>query len=726
MRDTNEPGLSFHPAARRIVHFGPFRADLSDGSLWRGADEVRLPPRALALLLYLVERPGRVVPKDVLMDAVWKDAHVSETSLTEAMGIVRQTLGDSSQRPEYIQTVHRRGYRFIARVSTAPPETAAFVAREVEPPAVSDPESPLTPAVSPTVRPSRGGRFWIAATSLALVMVTAIAIWTLSVRSTATPEVTRATITLPAGQAPAPGLNAHTVVALSPDGQSMVYVAGTTGEYQLFTRLMDQFEARPIPGTSGAHGPFFSPDGQRIGFFSEGRLRHVATIGSEALSLAEAPGGLGAWWTDRRTIIFARDFTGGLWEVDQSGGTPREIVPAPEPTVGYRWPQLLPDGRTIVATRWAPDRRHSVVALSADSGGEVVLATEAIYGRYLPNGYLLFVRHNALMAAAYRPGGTPGDARPVLAHVMTGSTGAAQLSLSSTGSLIYIPDDPGRAERSLVRVDVSGRRAAASHERRRFENLSICRERLAVTITESGASDLWTGTVAGGPLTRLTNDGAVIEPVWRPGCEEIAYSAHGQMYLLGTHGAESARRLQDSSNVQAPLSWSPDGQQLVYVEVAPKTGGDVWVLNLADGRRSPLVATPAAEGGARLSPDGRWLAYGSSDTGRAQVYLRPFQTDGPRIQISKAGGVAAAWSDDGRWLHYRRGNSIVSVAVDPSAGPDISAPARTLDLPDLVIFKPLPRSQDFMVLQRIREHLPLTTLNLVINWRAEVEERLRR
>ena len=722
MRDSSEPGLIFHPSARPIVHFGPFRADLSDGSLSKGLEEVRLPPRALALLLYLVERPGRVVSKDALIDAVWKDAHVSETSLTEAIGIIRQTLGDSAQQPQYIQTVHRRGYRFVATVSTAP-DTTTPIQKKLEPAATIE--------VQPEPDPVRAGIprspiVWAVSIAAAGAAIAGL-LWYRSAAAANAAPVTRATITLPAEQAPAPALSAHTVMALAPDGQTMVYVAGTSGRYQLYARRMDQFEARPIAGTAGGHGPFFSPDGRRVAFFADGQLKHVSLDGGEPLTIAESPAGLGGFWTTDRTILFAPRTNGGLWEVDERGGAAREIAPAPKPAIGYRWPQQLPDGDTILATRRTlDDGGTAVVALSRSRGSATTLAEGATYGRFMLDGTLLFLRGAALQAATFTPGDEQiGPERPVVERVMVGSSGAAQFSLSSSGSLIYISDDPARQNRALVAVDRTGA-SVVRHDSRAYQNVSLCGDRLATTIAEGGRSDLWVAPIRGGAFTRLTTSGGVIEPVWRPGCDEIAYAVNQKIYLQRADGSAAPMLLLSSTLPQAPASWSPDGARIIYVEVHPETGADLWVLNIADGRRTPLIVTPNGELGARVSPDGRWLAYQAVEKGRSEVRIRPYAAAGAGSQISRRGGAAPAWSADGRLLHFRNESGIASVPVDASRGPELAAEPRVLKRPDLVLFRPLDAADHFLIVERQREHLPLTTLNLVVNWKAEVRDRLDR
>ena len=510
VRDTSEPGLSFHPAARRVLRFGPFRTDLSDGSLWRGDEEVRMPPRALALLLYLLERPGRVVSKSDLIDAVWKDANVSETSLTEALGIVRQVLGDSSQNPEYIQTVHRRGYRFIAPISM---DTAAGGPR-----AVTADAEPATrpPSAVPAMKPALLRIGVIAVAALAIAAVGVAALWSRS-GALARP-VTRATITLPASQSPPFALSLYPIVTLSPDGQEMVYVASSGAANQLYVRRMDQFDARPISGTEGSHAPFFSPDGRRVAFFAGRKLKHVALSGGDAVTVTDAHGGLGGAWTTHGTIIFAPDWTGGLLEVDEKGGAPRTLAPPPGNGHGYRWPRILADGDTVIATRWRADQQSAaVVSISRSRGGENVLVRGATSGSYLPDGNLVYARNGVLFVAAFAPGTPVGPERQVLDGVMTSLTGAAQYPVSSSGSLIYVPHDEGRNDRRLSQVDLDGAVRPLPLEPRAFQEMSVCGDRLAVSIIGRSGSDIWTGRFSGGALTRLTQTGSAMDPVWRPG-----------------------------------------------------------------------------------------------------------------------------------------------------------------------------------------------------------------
>ena len=711
--DTREPGLSFHPAARRVLRFGPFRTDLSDGSLWRGDEEVRMPPRALALLLYLLERPGRVIAKAELLDAVWKEANVSETSLTEALGIVRQALGDSSHNPEYIQTVHRRGYRFIAPIAVDGPTPGP---RAVS--TVADPDTILAEAVRATPRWWRTGFVVLAA--VAVVTLGGVALWSRNIAPE--PPVTRASITLPATQAPPFALSLYPIVALSPNGQEMIYVASSGSANQLYVRRMDQFDARAIAGTDGAHAPFFSPDGRRVGFFAGRKLKHVAVTGGDAVTVTDARGGLGGTWTPHGTIIFAPDWTGGLLEVDERGGTPRTLAASPGGGQGYRWPTILQNGETVIATRWKADQpTAAVVALSRSKGEETVLVRGGTSGGYVPKGKLVFARDGVLFVAPFTPGAAVGPERQVLDGVMTSLTGSAQYSVSSTGSLVYVPQDERRNDRRLFQVASDGTVRALSHEPRAFEEMSLCNDLMAVSIISRSGSDIWTGRVSGGALTQLTQTGSGTDPVWRPGCTELAYSSGNELYLRRADGSNAPAKLLDTDLVQAPSSWSPDGTRLAYIEVTPETRADVWLLNVATRQKERLLGTAAIEWFARVSPNGQWLAYQSNESGRYEVYVRRFGSEGGRVQISIAGGTEPSWSPDGRVLYFLENRTkITAVPIDPERGQPSTGPREILSRAEMTMFMPLPNGKGFVIGDRIREHLPITTLNLVVNWAREI------
>jgi serine/threonine-protein kinase len=702
------PSLVFHPSARRIVRFDAFRMDLTDGTLWRGDEEIRLPPRALALLQYLIERAGRVVSKQALMDAAWKDAHVSETSLTEAIGVLRQTLGDDPQKPRFIQTVHRRGYRFVA------PLTIDGRSLDVQPVA--------------GVEPREGRKRFpgvLVGVLAAVILIAAIGTAWFKPWQRAAGRVTRASITLPADQAPAPGLNAHPVVAISPDGERIVYTAGSTGSYELFLRRMDQFDATPIPGTRGGHGPFFSPDGRSVAYFHQGALKRVSLDGGDAMTIAPAAGGFGGTWLEDGSIVFAPESSGGLMRVADTGGTP---TPLPRPTLGcgYRWPSAASDGDTIIATRWPSSvLTAAVVAISLKAGTERVIAERATFGRYVPTGHVVFLRQGELEATPFGPGGGAGVVKTIVSDVMTGATGAGQFGFSPAGTLLYLPDTPERTRRVLAIVDRQGRMTDLPIEGRPFQNVSTCGERFAVTVSERGASDLWTGRLDRTTLSRLTSDGLNIEPIWTPDCQTLTYSSSQtgvmNIYSRPADGSGEARRLVEGPHTLAAGSWTPDGRSLLHWQLGGETRADIWLLDRDTGRRRPLVSTRATEAMPRVSPDGRRFAYQSDESGRAEIYVGSLEGTG-RFQVSSEGGTWPSWSVDGRELYYLQSRTIMRVAMPDAPDGVPSDPQQVFTHPDIVTFRPTPTG--FLIVRRTAEHLPLTKLNLVVNWFAELQRQV--
>jgi DNA-binding winged helix-turn-helix (wHTH) protein/WD40 repeat protein len=717
--------LVFHPSKRSVVYFGPFRLDLSDGLLSRGGEEVRLPPRALTILRHLVERAGRIVSKQTLMDVAWKDAHVSETSLTEAIGLIRQALGDDPQKPQFIQTVHRRGYRFIAPIATEVPSST--------PPDQSQPSDGLSRANDPAAglksasTPMRGATI-AGLVGVVVVLLTVSGLWAWMARRPAAPERSvRVNIAFPLEQGPVPSLNAHPVVTLSPDGERFVYVGGAPSDVRLFLREMNRFDAVPLPGTQGAHGPFFSPNGDWVAFFAQGSLKKVRVTGddrSEPQVICATETGVGGAWVSANEIVFAPNWTGPLMRVPASGGHPALAVALSDGTT-YRWPDRL-DDQTILATRWRSSADDAaVVAISMSSGAARVIAEPATFGRYATSGNVLFLRDGDLYSvrvdpSTHRPQGAPVRVVPA---VMTGMTGAAQFAISPRGSLLYISDAPERLQRTLARVDGQGRAADLPVPPRAFRYLAVCGDRLAATVFARGNTDLWIGRLNRAAMTQITREGAASEPVWSPDCRTIAFSWNrtgvATIYTMAIESGEAPRVLFESPFSSAPGSWSADGRWLAYTERHPETSGDIWLWDRVTGHRRPVIATPGMELLPSLSPDGTSVAYESSATGAFEVEVANTQT-GARAQVSVGGGTWPTWSADGRQLFFLHDSSIMRAGVEWNDGQVVGTnPVALFTHPDIILFK---RSGDqFVWLRRTAGAVPLTRMNLVLNWFSELD-----
>ena len=717
MQDHEPPrALIFPPSPRSAVCFGPFRLELADGLLTRGGEEVRLPPRAMIILQQLVARAGRIVSKQALMDAAWKDAHVSETSLTEAIGLIRQALGDDPQKPEFVQTVHRRGYRFIAPLATEAPSADLPVA---------------TPGADHVVAGDKAASVrtrWAGAAGLvALAVLMAIGgLWAWRAgRSAPTERVIRANVDFPAEQAPIPSANAHPIVALSPDGQRFVYVGGAPARARLFLRELSRFEAVPLPGTEGAHGPFFSPAGDWVAFFAQGSLKKVRVTGNDRPApqvLCATERGVGGTWVSANEIVFAPNWEGPLMRVSAAGGRPLALaLPA---GASYRWPDRL-DDETVLATRWRSSAGDAaVVALSLSSGAERVIAEPATFGRFAAQGYVVFLRDGDLWAvpvdpSAHRPQGTPVRVAP---GVMTGTTGAAQFAVSPHGSLLYIEDIPERSGRTLARADSRGSTADLPVPPRDFRYVAVCGDRLAATVFSRGRTDLWAGHLDRAAMTQLTREGAALEPVWSPDCRTITFSWNrsgvATIYTTAVDSGDAPRVLFESPFSSAPGSWSADGRWLAYTERHPETSSDVWLWDRTTGHRRPVIATPGVELLPALSPDGRYVAYETSAAGMFEVEIARLDS-GARTQVSVDGGTWPSWSADGRQLFFLHGTSIMRTAVGWHDGQVVAGdPVRLFTHPDIVLFKGA--SDQFVWLRRTAGEVPLTRTNLVLNWSSEL------
>jgi serine/threonine-protein kinase len=723
--------LVFHPGKRSVVYFGPFRLDLSDGLLSRDGEEVRLPPRALTILQHLVERAGRIISKQTLMDVAWKEAHVSEASLTEAVGLIRQALGDDPQKPEFIQTVHRRGYRFIAPIATDVPSSTPLD-RSQPPGGFSRANEPSTEeAPAPDRKRRRGTAVGLVFLAVAVVLLALAAIWAWMPRSHAPERSVRVNISFPPEQAPVPGLNAHPMVTLSPDGERFVYVGGAPGNVRLFLREMNRFDAVALPGTEGAHGPFFSPDGDWAAFFANGSLKKVRVTGddrAEPQVLCATETGVGGAWVSANEIVFAPNWRGPLMRVPASGGQPAIAVALPEGTT-YRWPDRL-DDRTILATRWRSSADDAaVVAISMPSGAERVVAEPATFGRSATGGHVVFLRDGDLYSvrvdpSTHRPMGAPVRVVP---SVMTGMTGAAQFAISPRGSLLYIDDVPERTQRTLARLDGQGRTADLPIPPRAFRFVAVCGDRLAATVFARGSTDLWTGHLDRSAMTQITREGAASEPVWSPDCKTIAFSWNrtgvANIHTVAIESGESPRVLFESPFSSAPGSWSADGRWLAYTERHPETSADIWLWDRVTGHRRPVVATPGLELLPALSPDGTFLAYESSATGVFEVEVASTRT-GARTQVSVGGGTWPSWSADGRELFFLHDASIMQAGVRWHDGQVVGTnPVTIFTHPDIVLFE---RSGDQLVwLRQTAAAVPLTRMNLVLNWFSELDRNIR-
>jgi serine/threonine-protein kinase len=484
------------------------------------------------------------------------------------------------------------------------------------------------------------------------------------------------------------GIGDGAAAVLSPDGALLAFAAGKGPNAlpQLYVRRLEELQASPLPGTEGAHNPFFSPDGKWIAFFAERKLKKVAVTGGAVVTLCEAPDDRGGSWGVDGTIVFTPRGPGGLSRVSSAGGTP-EVLTTPDPSVEmHRWPQVLPGGRAVVYT--AGVRRgfeDAAIAVQPLPGGpKKVLVQGGYHGRYLPSGHLVYIREGTLFAAAFDLDRlqVTGEAVPVLEGVMSSSGFAgAQFAHSDRGALVYLPGGSVDAEFSIHWMDSAGKTEPLRDVPSAYGDLSFSPDgrRLAMDLRDgSQSSDVWVYEWGRDTFSRLTFDtGEDTMPVWTPDGRRIVLASRradkgtSNLYWQWADGTGDAERLTESKNMQYPGSWHPSGKFLAFSEFSPQTSTfDVMILPMEGseasgwkpGEPTVFLNAPFIENNPKFSPDGRWLAYESNESGRVEVYVRPFPGPGGKWQVSTDGGNVPMWSRAGRELFYRGLDESIMVA----------------------------------------------------------------
>jgi Tol biopolymer transport system component len=580
---------------------------------------------------------------------------------------------------------------------------------------------------------------WIAATGVATLVLGFLGgvVWQSITRPAVRPlDVVQFTVPLSVGEIFAVDGPYPPSLAISPDGKQIAYLARGPDGDRVFLRRHSESVAVPLAGTEGAIGPFFSPDGQWIGFASGGTLKKVPVAGGSPQHIARAPNLAGAIWMPDDTIVFSPEWRDALFVVSANGGEPRALTTLDRQAneIEHIAPHVLPDGTHLLTTvgtasglgQGGTSQHIDVVNLVTGQRRRLIEGRNPVY---VATGHIVFARGDALFVA-------PLDSRleltgpPVrILEDVQSSENDTQFALNRDGTLAYIPSGSASGDRSLVRVDREGRARLFADYRGPFLHPRISPDGRYLVVQER--RNVWICDVARGTRTRLRAQGS--RPIWMPDGRSILFNDQGRLYQAPIDDSTEPRLvLTPERGFAFALAWSRDGRALIYSNPVPGAGRsrDVWILPTG-GKPMPFLTTSRDERSAMFSPDGRWVVYAEKDVGREEeVYVQPYAGPGGRVIVSRGGGIEPVWSPTGREIFYRSVNGRRMMVVDVHTEPSFS-----VGTPRVLFEGPYPLASsywsDYDVFRGGNEFLMVAAddaapseLRVVINWTAEMTQRL--
>jgi Tol biopolymer transport system component len=589
-------------------------------------------------------------------------------------------------------------------------------------------ETPAEPSAAQE-KPTTLRRFGLGAATLAVIALSTT--WN-PIRSTPSgdPVTTRAAMAL------GPGIDyAGEGLAVSGDGTVIVFSGVSEGRRHLYIRRAHEFTVQRLPETERATGPFFSPDGRWIGFFADRKLKKMALAGSPPVVLCDAPENRGASWGIDDTILFTPSLSAGVWRVSAAGG---EAIPVtkPDPAKGeksHRFPEWLPDGKGVLFHTHYSDISSlddaRIEALRLDTGERHVLVQggqDAVYRR----GFVFYLRGNVLMAVPFNTDRltVAGAPRTVERGLLPSQWGTRHFGLGENGSLVYVPEHEQVIGRMLAWVDRKGKVDLIGGMSGDFREVRLSPDGGKLIARVAAANDqLWMYEFTRKVWTRLTYQWDSVSAIWTPDSQRItlASSRTGRwnLFWMPADTGASMSRLLHSGHWQRPTSWSPDSSTLAFTESDPTTRDDIWTWQFDQSPRV-FLRTQFGEGEARFSPNGKWIAYSSNETGQQEVYVRPYPSGANQWRISSDGGQSPAWGASGNELFYRTPAAsreplrLMSVRVDTDSSFNASAPSPLFDAQAFGPYDVAADGRRFVMITNPRQRL--SELRIVTNWFAEI------
>ncbi|TAK12226.1 MAG: serine/threonine-protein kinase [Acidobacteria bacterium] len=528
---------------------------------------------------------------------------------------------------------------------------------------------------------------WVLAAALLAAVLAISALWW---RASGAAPTTRMAVTLPADVTFSLALTP--VVAISRDGTRIALVGRFKGVPSLYVRLINEFEPRLIAGTEGASSPFFNPDGTWIAFVAEGKLKKVSSAGGPVITLTDGLGdNRGGVWTDRDTIIYSPAPATPIYQIPAAGGTPTPASTIEEARHErtHRWPSILPDGQTVLVTVGSvehPDDYDdaTIEAIRLDTGARHVVVRSGRAAQYVSSGHLLFLRGKVLYAVDFdvKDAAVRGTPVPVIDGISGDvTTGSAHYAVSDTGTIVFVPGDPSGGVRQMAWVDGQGRAAIIDVPPAYYADPHVAPDgrRVAISVTGAGSRrDIFVIDTVRGTTSRLTFDALENRtPLWTHDGRRLVYVTFDRTRNVSTimtkfaDGSGEAHAITEVGGQAYAEDLTRDDRTLL-VSANPSTARgkfEIFKVELTDGAKPVrLIAAQTTDvANPAISPDGRWVAYYSLESGQAEVYVQPFAGSASRAQISSSGGTQPHWSTDGRTLYYQNADNLMAVPIDSGA-----------------------------------------------------------
>jgi eukaryotic-like serine/threonine-protein kinase len=657
------------------IRFGPYDANLKTAELRKNGRVVRMQEQPFQVLAALLLRAGEVVTREELRERLWPGESFGDfdQGLNTAINKLREALRDSAANPEFIETLPKRGYRFMHAIEAEPAVSTATEVR-VEPTGTSKPALLRVTAVISAI--------------IAVVFAT---LWIRRPPSDPQLPLRRFAVLAPIANYAHPDVR---LLAASPDGRHIAIIAGE-GESKLWIQDLDQQQPRAVEGSEGALSPFWSPDSNMVGFAvaaDTGKLKKVSIKGGPVITVCDVSGlyiSGGSWSPDGASIVFTAGSPTALHIVPATGGTAKLLIspelieqdPGEQSTGAGRapgWisqPHFLPvegEGRAVLFTYFAHEA-PSLMVWDLKNGRHHTIGS-GYNPFYSSTGHLLYRSGTDLWGRTF----SLKERRP-LGEAFRVARNATDPSVASDGTLIYrdaVVEQLVWLDRSGTRIGAIGQQASGFF----YPALSPDGRRVAVETLENNNMDVWVSDIFRGTRIRLTTHAATdLLPVWAPEGDQLAFSSYRagntDIFVRRADTSSEEKALASTSYNERVSDWSRDGQHILYSLVHPKTGWDLWYLKRNAGKWEPypLSQTSFNERAPKLSPDGRYVAYLSDESGRQEVYVRQFPMGGRVRPVSTRGASQIRWGRNGRELFYVEAGALLAVPVSTirefAAGP---------------------------------------------------------